>query len=537
MGPIAAQFYSPSLELIMLIIAIVINLFLAVAIFLSNPRSATNVIFSALTVFTMIWLILTYVARLPGLFIDSLVLHRLGIFVAAPMSASFFLLAHTMPSEKIRLRPFSFILVLAGTFLMMLFNVSPYAFVDIAASNGTSQPQPGPGLIPFSVLSTLFSVLAVYWLVRGYRHSSGREKTQQGLVLTGMIIMLVLIIATVLVPIILYSSAQFLTFTPLYALVFLGMTAYAITKYQLFNIKVLVAQALTLVMCLVLFAKLFGEESFNAQVIDGLVLLFMIVFGYFLVKSVKREVRQRELIEKQEQELEVANRQQENLLHFISHEVKGYLTKNEAAFDAIRTGDFGDVSPQLRDMSAAALSDTRRGVATVIDILDASNMKKGTVAYNKRPFDLVHALDEVVSDLAPSAREKGIELSFHKPVTGAYTFSGDEDKLRRHVFRNIIDNSIKYTSSGSIRVDMARTPTVYRISVTDTGVGITPDDMKNLFTEGGHGADSIRINVHSTGYGLFIARQVTEAHGGKIWAESEGKDKGSRFITELPVTE
>ena len=75
-----------------------------------------------------------------------------------------------------------------------------------------------------------------------------------------------------------------------------------------------------------------------------------------------------------------------------------------------------------------------------------------------------------------------------------------------------------------------------RFEVKDSGVGITPEDMKNLFTEGGHGKDSIKINVHSTGYGLFIAKEVVEAEGGKIWAESEGAGKGSRFVVELPAT-
>src|SRR3989344_6256310 len=185
---IATQLYSPSLELIMLIIAIVINLFLAVVVFSGNPRSATNVIFSVLTACTMFWLVFTYVARAPGLLFDSLVLHRLGIFVAAPMSAAFFLLAHTMPSPTIRLHRPSYYFVLGSTLVMMVLNISPYAFIDIVVNNGASQPQPGPGLIPFAVLSTVYSVLAVYWLIRGYRSSSGAEKRQQGLVLTGMLI-------------------------------------------------------------------------------------------------------------------------------------------------------------------------------------------------------------------------------------------------------------------------------------------------------------------------------------------------------------
>ena len=73
-------------------------------------------------------------------------------------------------------------------------------------------------------------------------------------------------------------------------------------------------------------------------------------------------------------------------------------------------------------------------------------------------------------------------------------------------------------------------------SIHYRGVGITPEDMKNLFTEGGHGKDSVKVNVHSTGYGLYIAKKIVEAHGGKIWAESGGKGKGSRFVVEFPVS-
>ena len=109
--------------------------------------------------------------------------------------------------------------------------------------------------------------------------------------------------------------------------------------------------------------------------------------------------------------------------------------------------------------------------------------------------------------------------------------------ISEHVIRSLIDNSIRDTPHGAITVSLAPRGKMMRFSVKDTGVGITTDDMKRLFTEGGHGKDSIKVNVDSTGYGLFIAKQVVEAHDGKIWAESEGAGKGSEFIVELPVQE
>ena len=316
---------------------------------------------------------------------------------------------------------------------------------------------------------------------------------------------------------------------------FIGFLVYSIVKFKTFNIKLLATQALVWVLVALIGSQFFFIKILINFVLNGITFVGIIVFGHFLVQSVKAEVRQREIIEKQEKELEIVNAQQETLLHFISHEVKGYLTEGEAGFASIVEGDYGTVPDQLRTMASSALSSVRKGVATIMDILDASNLKKGTVSYARKPFNLSQAIEDVVHQLKPAAEEKGLKLSYHKPITGPCMIEGDEEKIRQNVIRNVIDNSIHYTPHGEVRVELIRMPALLRIIVTDTGVGITPEDMRMLFTEGGHGKDSIKVNVHSTGYGLYIAKQITEAHGGKIWAESDGDGKGSRFIVEFPV--
>ena len=318
--------------------------------------------------------------------------------------------------------------------------------------------------------------------------------------------------------------------------IFAGFVAYSVIRFRAFNLKVFTAQILIVASALLIFSLLFLRTIDNVRIVTIFTFALVCALGYVLIKSVRREIEQRELIEKQEQELEIANREQESLLNFISHEIKGYLTKSEAGFAAIAEGDYGAISDSLKTMSRSALGEVRKGVATVMEILDASNFKKGTVSYAKKTFDLKAARVSVIEELKPSAAERELSLDF-SPDEGVFTVTGDEDKLKQHAIRNLIDNSIKYTpTGGQVHVKLACSPGKLRFSVEDNGVGITPEDMKRLFTEGGHGKDSMRVNVHSTGYGLYIAKQIVESHGGKIWAESEGQGKGSRFIVELPIT-
>jgi len=235
------------------------------------------------------------------------------------------------------------------------------------------------------------------------------------------------------------------------------------------------------------------------------------------------------------QELEKANAQQENLLHFISHEIKGYLTEGQNAFAGIVEGDYGLAPAPLKAIAETALLRMRDGVSTVMNILDASNLKKGTVTYKKEGYDFRELVADSMKLMAPRATEKDLKLDWSVDGDQDFKMSGDKDKIREHVVRNLIDNAIRYTPKGSIHVTLAKRDEKIVFSVKDSGVGITEEDKKRLFTEGGHGKDSIKVNVDSTGYGLFIAKQVTEAHGGTIRAESEGAGKGSEFIVELPI--
>lgn len=338
------------------------------------------------------------------------------------------------------------------------------------------------------------------------------------------------------------GSVFFLTFNiplPPYPIVFFTfyplIITYAILRHRLFSIKVITTEIVTFAIWIVLLFRMLLATEQQEQIIDLSILLCTLVLGIFLIRSVYREVEQRERIEVLATELERANNQQESLIHFISHEVKGYLTKAQAAFAGLTQGDYGSLSPQVKSLARVGLEDMRKGSQTVMDILSAANLKKGTIQYKMQPFNLADTVLNVSRRLESNAIER--RLLLHTVIEGdarEYMLKGDEGQIAEHVVRNLIDNAIRYTLKGLITVSLSKRDRTIVFSVKDSGVGITPEDKVRLFTEGGKGKDSIKVNVHSTGYGLFIAKTVVDAHGGVIRAESEGAGKGSTFIVELP---
>ena len=135
--------------------------------------------------------------------------------------------------------------------------------------------------------------------------------------------------------------------------------------------------------------------------------------------------------------------------------------------------------------------------------------------------------------------KSGLKFSFtaDPPAGGGGTdwrITADRDKLKQ-VIANVIDNSMKYTPSGSVMASLSLDRAAHRFlfKVKDTGVGIAPEVLPRLFQKFSRAENGSKVNIRGTGLGLFVAKQMVEAHHGTIRAESEGEGKGSMFIVEL----
>jgi signal transduction histidine kinase len=227
--------------------------------------------------------------------------------------------------------------------------------------------------------------------------------------------------------------------------------------------------------------------------------------------------------------------QRESLVHLVTHKVKGSFTHSKYIFAGILDGTFGEASADIKKWAKDGLDSDNLGIETVDLVLNANNLQKGTVKFDMAVADFKEIVAKTVEEKKGPAEARGlkVETDFKD---GAYKVLADVFWMKEAV-NNLMENSIKYTKQGGIKVGLENIDGKILLSVEDTGVGITDEDKKNLFTEGGRGKDSVKVNVDSTGYGLFSVKLIIEAHKGRVWAESEGADKGSTFFIELPIAD
>jgi len=303
--------------------------------------------------------------------------------------------------------------------------------------------------------------------------------------------------------------------------------AYGSMRYKILNVKTIATEILVFGLWIFILARTIIFQRTTDQLIEGILLLITIFFGVFLIRSVDKEVEQREA-------LTVANAGQENLIHIISHQIKGYLAKSRNIFaELLSEPAYGPVSDAAKPMLNEGFRSLTEGVEFTQQILNASNVEKGTTQYSIQSVDIRSIVESIVPTLKEVAEKKGLKFKLDIK-DGDYRTIGDLIQMKE-AFRNLIDNSVHYTPTGGITVSLARNDDKFIFTVQDTGVGIAEEDKPKLFTKGGRGADSLKININSTGYGLFFVKKVIEAHQGTVRVESEGKGKGSMSTVELPV--
>jgi signal transduction histidine kinase len=254
------------------------------------------------------------------------------------------------------------------------------------------------------------------------------------------------------------------------------------------------------------------------------------------------ELLQKARIEQENQELRVLDRKKSDFINMLSHEFRTPLTVIQGYSERLKSGKVAD-GEQIKGHAVIIHDEAKRLARMVDDLLDIARIKSGKETIARVDSDLVATIEKAANSLKPSAEEKQLRVYLvfaKKPIQMTY----DPDKIYQ-VMVNLIDNAIKYTPEhGTIQILADEIPALEvqgdvfiagfaQVTVSDTGIGISSADKERVFDEFYRTGTALGSREQGTGLGLSICRGIIQAHGGRIWAESQ-QGKGSKFIFTLP---
>lgn len=347
-----------------------------------------------------------------------------------------------------------------------------------------------------------------------------------------------------------------------------------IVDRRVLNTKVIATELLTLAVLGLLFARVFITENLQERLMDVSILVFVTIFGIFLIRSFLEEVSHRNQLEelatqlrdlndtlqekvdaqtqeikqayevekKAREDLEALDRSKSQFLLMTQHHLRTPLTVIKGHLSALSTSSKFTIPEEAQGSLERISVSTDKMARLINELLDLTQFEIGKDILHKEPVNIARLTGEVCTGLMPAAEKKKLAFTFlFAPEAEDIVIDADIEKMRSAI-SNVIDNAIKYTREGAVSVQGAvithpiEKTRQLRIEVSDTGIGMSEKDLAKLFRQFfERGGEAVRMDAAGRGIGLVLTKQIVEAHGGRIWGESKGEGKGSVFYIEIPL--
>jgi len=238
-------------------------------------------------------------------------------------------------------------------------------------------------------------------------------------------------------------------------------------------------------------------------------------------------------IKSQADELERANREICDFTAMIAHDLRSPLNQVMGVSELMTDSVFGPVTDDQKKWLGKVVETVRQLVSLVNDFLDVSKLEAGHIDLNLEPIAVEELFDAVLDNYQIVAKDR--EILLRKKVGATpQPIRGDRRRLEQ-VLGNLVSNALKFTpADGAVELGADWSHTETTVWVKDTGIGIAPEEIGNLFEKYKQTASGRTSEHKGTGLGLAICKMIVQAHGGKIWAESR-PDEGAKFAFTLPV--
>lgn len=525
------------------ILIITIDLIVAFWILFSDKKSKANQYFFLSSIFIFLWISFGFL----GLnYSPSLLFLRLNFSAVSLFLTSFYFFTKYFPTETRHNRSTLDVSVFAtGLFFALLSATTNLIIQSVSNLNGIRTYQMGSAANLFYAFVLLVTAYTLFVLIKKYKFLTQINKSKIAYLLVGIFLFAIFnAIFNVFFPIFVPNGKAFYQFGDYSTIFLVTLTAYAIVKHQLFNVKLIATETAVIALSILLFVQVFLSDNTSESLLKGLVWILATYGGYVLVKSVKVEIMQKEKLAKLASELENANTKlkeldeaKDNFLSMASHELNTPIAAISGYLSMIIDEEIaGKLNTKMRTYLTNVFVSSKRLAALVRDLLNVSRIESNRIHIIYTEGHIEDTIQQSISEIKIKADEVGHKLIFKKPEHRLPKFWFDQSRITE-VIINFIGNAIKYTDpGGKIVVNAHADEKKVIVSVSDNGRGIPADRANHIFEKFAQ-VDVLKDQVKGTGLGMFISKNLVEMHKGKIWFKSsvDPVDHGSTFYFSLPI--
>jgi len=508
-------------------------------IFKRDTKKLSNVFFFLTTIAIALWII-SFSARLAEFMLikpenfNEVLPYVIGGIV--PMLLFFFAFTFTRNRIRISNRSLTFILAPYAFFSAVL-----YFWPQLIVTFTEGEIERGPIYWIYFLYVLTFFLLSLNLLFKRYKASAG--------VFQGVLRSLLYAVAVGGSGIFLVGLIYEFTYLEVFRLIqftlILILTiiiGFKVIQYHRWRITPFLTELFVSLIAFTLIAQVFFVATTFDIVVNIIVLILFMISGYFLVKSINRESKAKDEIEKLVKDLTEANEQLQVLdqrksefVKISAHHLKAPLTGIKGYASMILEGSFGRaINNDAHEAIQKIFDASERLVSIIEDFMDISNIESGKMEYDFKSVNLKKLIEGVLEEMKMVIEKSGLDVSFNTDAIDGYTLFADAGKLRQ-VISNLTDNAIKYTPQGHVHLFLKKDTQNKKLhfTITDTGIGMSKDTIDNLFEKFSRAHDANKVNTGGSGLGLYVAKEIMKKHEARIWIESPGEGKGSTFHLEF----
>jgi len=227
-------------------------------------------------------------------------------------------------------------------------------------------------------------------------------------------------------------------------------------------------------------------------------------------------------------------RMKTEFVSLAAHQLRTPLSAIKWTLRMILDGDLGKITKEQEDFLNKTYQSNERMISLINDLLNVARIEEGRYLFKLVPVQVEELVRSTINIYKDEIKRKKITLDFQKPRIRLPKIQIDEEKIGLAI-QNLIENALRYTNPGGrMTISLKGGIKEIELSVKDTGVGIPKGQQERVFSKFFRGANVIRMEAEGSGLGLFITKNIIEAHNGRIWFNSE-ENKGATFYFVLPL--